>query len=525
MRFNEENTPVIVGIGELTHRTKDLAQAIEPIELLAQALRIAMQDALQGKPGVAAGEAAGEAAAAGLLARLESIDIVPIRSWLYVDPCGELERRLGVKPARNVYGPVGGESPVRHLHEAALRIARGESHVAAVAGAESRYWVEAANKASVTLPWAEREPMSTVPVSAAFLHPVAVAHGMFLPITLYPLYENASHVAWGQTPREAMAESAKLWSRYSEVAATNPYAWLKKTYTPAQIGEATADNRMIAWPYTKHMVANPMVNMAAAVVVTSLGVARELGIPEDRLVYIWGGAKADEPRDILARDQFVRSHAQDLVMETILAQAGGDASVFSMLELYSCFPVVPKMARRTLGLAADARMTSTGGLSFFGAPLNDYMTHAAAGLVRALREDRGKLALLYGQGEFVTKHHALVLASKPPAPDALQEDYSVQAAADARRGPVPPVLAEYSGEATLETFTVVYERDGAPKHGVVVARTPEGGRLMARVDAAERASIAALLDLDVSPVGSPGEVSKGGDGLLRWTHGTGRVMV
>ena len=53
-----------------------------------------------------------------------------------------------------------------------------------------------------------------------------------------------------------------------------------------------------------------------------------------------------------------------------------------------------------------------------------------------------------------------MLASKPPAPDALREDYSVQAAADARRGPVPPVVAEHAGAATLETFTVVYERDG-----------------------------------------------------------------
>jgi acetyl-CoA C-acetyltransferase len=339
---------------------------------------------------------------------------------------------------------------------------------------------------------------------------------MFLPIYLYPLYENASHAAWGQTPREAMAESALLWSRYSEVAATNPYAWLKKTYSPAQIGEATADNRLIAWPYTKHMVANPLVNMGAAVLMTSLGVARELGIPEERLVYVWGGAQASEPRDILARDQYARSHAQDLVMETILAQAGGDASAFSMLELYSCFPVVPKMARRTLGLAADARMTSTGGLSFFGAPLNNYMTHAAAGLVRALREDRGKLALLYGQGEFVTKHHALVLASKPPAPDALREDYSVQTAADARRAAVPPVVAEHNGAATLETFTVVYERDGTPNRGVVIGRTPGGARLMARVDAAETATLAQLTALDRSPVGSRGEVAKGQDGLLRW---------
>lgn len=499
MTYPIENTPVIVGIGEITHRTKDFAQGIEPIDLMAASLRAAEFDS--GAP---------------LLAQLDSLDIVLERSWPYPDAPGLIERRLGVKPARNVYGPTGGESPVRHIHEAALRIARGESRVAAVTGGEARYTVEAAAKAGFTLPWTAPAPPPPTPVAAAFTHAVAVAHGMILPIYLYPLYENASLAAWGQTPRAALEESGRLWSRYSEVAATNPHAWLGKTYTPEEIATPTTSNRLIAWPYTKRMVANPLVNMGASVILTSLGHARAQGIPENRLVYVWGGANASEPRDILARDQYARSHAQDLVMETLLEQAGGDASAFAMLELYSCFPVVPKMARRTLGLPADAQMTSTGGLSFFGAPLNNYMTHAAAGLVRALRADRGHLALLYGQGEFVTKHHAIVLGSRPPAPGALRQDYSVQAQADARRGRVPTVVADYTGPAALETFTVIHGRGGEPVKGVVVGLTPQGQRLMAMVEPAQQATIALLTDLERSPVGSRGQVHRGGDGLLRW---------
>ena len=86
--------------------------------------------------------------------------------------------------------------------------------------------------------------------------------------------------------------------------------------------------------------------------------------------------------------------------------AGGDGKAFDAIELYSCFPCVPKMARRTLGLGADVQPTVTGGLTFFGAPLNTYMTHAACAMVRKLR-DGAQLGLLYGQGGFVTKHHAL----------------------------------------------------------------------------------------------------------------------
>ena len=93
--------------------------------------------------------------------------------------------------------------------------------------------------------------------------------------------------------------------------------------------------------------------------------------------------------------------------------AGGDGRAFDAIELYSCFPCVPKMARRTLGLGADVQPTVTGGLTFFGAPLNTYMTHAACAMVRKLR-DGAKLGLLYGQGGFVTKHHALVLSRQAP---------------------------------------------------------------------------------------------------------------
>src|SRR4029077_4303770 len=171
--------------------------------------------------------------------------------------------------------------------------------------------------------------------------------------------------------------------------------------------------RLIAWPYTKLMVANPTVNMGGAVLMTSLAKARALGLREDRLVHVRGGASAEEPRDYLERDQFVESHAQNAVLEGAMALADGDGGAFDAIELYSCFPCVPKMARRTLKLGANVQPTVTGGLTFFGAPLNTYMTHAACAMVRKLRGST-KLGLLYGQGGFVTKHHGLVLSREAP---------------------------------------------------------------------------------------------------------------
>jgi hypothetical protein len=335
-----------------------------------------------------------------------------------------------------------------------------------------------------------------------------------IPAHVYPFYESATQAAWGQTPAEAAAESGELWARFAAVAARQPIAWSKRAYGADEIVTPSADNRLIAWPYTKRMVANPAVNMGAALIVTSLAKARALGIAEERLVYIHGGAAAIEPRDYLLRDQYGYSPAQDVVLEAAMALAGPDG--FGPLELYSCFPTVPKMARRTLGLGRDVEPTVTGGLSFFGAPINSYMTHAAVAMTRVLRSEGGKPGLLYGQGEYVTKHHALVLSRAPGDGEVLLRGYDRQAEADERRGPAPEVIDDYAGSARIEASTVIFNRAGMPEFGVVIARTPDGRRLMARVAADDAASLDVLMATDSSPIGVEGAVRAGDDGLLCW---------
>src|SRR3984957_20449529 len=500
-RLSEDRIPVIVGVGEITDRPKDIAAGLEPLTLLEQALKRAEADS-GGK----------------LLGEIASLDIVNFLSWRYRDPEKQLADRLGIKPKHAYYGPVGGESPIRYLHEAALRIARGECSVAAVCGAEAQSSATKAERAGVKLPWTPfahdvEEPKR----GAAFQKPMAVKLGVFRPVTVYPFYEAATSAHWGQTPREAMAESGALWSTYSTVASQNPNAWLKRSFTSDEITTPTPDNRLIAWPYTKLMVANPTVNMGGAVLLTSLAKARVAGIPEDRLVHVWGGASAEEPRDYLIRDQFFESHPQNAVLKAVMNLVDGDGKAFDAIELYSCFPCVPKMARRTLGFSADVQPTVTGGLTFFGAPLNTYMTHAACAMVRKLRGG-AKLGLLYGQGGFVTKHHGLVLSRQAPQ-RALAQDTSVQAEADGHRGAVPEFVTEASGKGSVESFTVIYGRGGEVEHGVVMLRTSDNARALARVPARDGATLAHLLNMERTPVGSLGDVVTAVDGVLEWRVG------
>src|SRR5438093_6463246 len=215
----EDRIPVIVGVGEIVDRPKDIADGLEPLTLLEQALRRAEADS-----------------GAKLLHELGSLDVVNFLSWRYRDPEKQLAKRLGVSPAHCYYGPVGGESPIRYLHEAAQRIARGECQIAAVCGAEAQSTATKAERAGVRLPWTPfasdvEEPKR----GAVFQKPLAVKLGVFRPITVCPLYESASSAHWGQTPREALAESGDLWSIFAGVAAQNPNSWLTKNFSPDQI--------------------------------------------------------------------------------------------------------------------------------------------------------------------------------------------------------------------------------------------------------------------------------------------------
>jgi acetyl-CoA C-acetyltransferase len=404
------------------------------------------------------------------------------------------------------------------LHEAAQRIARGECRVAAVCGAEAQSTATKAERAKVTPPWTPfahdvEEPKR----GAAFQKPLAVKLGVFRPITVYPLYESATSAHWGQTPREALAESGALWSTYAGVASENPNSWLKKRFTSSDITTPTPENRLIAWPYTKLMVANPTVNMGGAVLLTSLAKARAAGVPDEKLVYPLGGASAEEPRDYLIRDQFYESHPQNAVLKAVMELAGGDGSKFDAIELYSCFPCVPKMARRTLGLGPDVQPTVTGGLTFFGAPLNTYMTHAACAMVRKLRNG-AKLGLLYGQGGFVTKHHGLVVSRDAPC-EAMKQEASVQAEADRNKRAVPEFVTEAGGKGKVEAFTVIYRNNGEVEHGVVMLRTEDGRRTLGCIPANDDKTLAHLRNMDRTPVGSLGEITMSEDGAPQWRVG------
>jgi acetyl-CoA C-acetyltransferase len=500
MQHDEDRIPVIVGVGEIADRHADPAAVQEPAALMAAALSKAEEDA-----------------GARLLADLDSLDIINEISWPYVDPLKVVATRLGLSPRRGIYHPIGGQTPVAAIHEAALRIWRGETAVAGICGAESEHAVRQAAKAGVELPWSTRDLNHVPRRAASSQQPVARAFEVATPAHVYPFYENAAQGAWGQSPAEGQADSAATWAGYAAVAATRETAWLRRPFTAEEIATVSPANRAIAWPYSKLMVANPLVNQGAAVLLTSVGRARRAGISPQRLVFVAGGAAAGEPDDYLQRDVYSSVCAMRAVLDASRGLLPPGHARFDRHELYSCFPCVPKMARQALGLSSADALTVTGGLTFFGAPLNNYMTHAAVAMVETLRGRPGETGLLYGQGGYATKHHALVVTSSDQIAPRLDAAYDVQSQAEALRQPVPRVRLDHVGPAVLETFTVLFDREGRPRHGVAIARPDPGSRVMARVPGDDGAGIARLMNLAVNPIGSTGRTAPGPDGLPQWS--------
>ena len=92
----------------------------------------------------------------------------------------------------------------------------------------------------------------------------------------------------------------------------------------------------------------------------------------------------------------------------------------------------------------------------------------------------------------------------------------MQAEADRHRGAVPEFVTEASGKGTVESFTVIYGRNNDVEHGVVMLRTPDNARALARVPAQDGQTLAHLLNMDRTPVGSAGDIVRAGDGVLGW---------
>jgi acetyl-CoA C-acetyltransferase len=493
----DPRTPILVGVGQtVNHWDGSNANAApSPVSLTVEASRAAIANA----------------GAAGLAAAIDTVVVMRtvsdsggrvIAKSRCANPPATLAARLGLTPRRLIYSSVGGNQPQGLVNEFAKAVFEGDAEVVLLTGAEAIAAQKLAARRGIELDWSDSAEgeMEDRGFGPALLNSYEITNGLGAPTQTYPAFENALRTRLGldlEAHRHLMSE---IWAPFSAVAAANPYSQFPIARDVSFLETVSPENYQIADPYLKWHVAQDAVNMSAALIVTNVGTARELGIAESKWVYLHGHAQA---ADVLTveRPDLSRSRAMDWVLQRTLASSELTIADMAYVDLYSCFPCAVLIASEAAGL--DWRTitpTVTGGLPFFGGPGNSYSMHAIATMVERLRADRGKYGLVLANGGFLSKEAGGVYSTTPPTAWAPVSSADLQSAIDT--APKPNLLSE-STNGTVLSYTVTYAK-GVPQRAFIIAENDKG-RVLARLRSGDTATLAALLDAD--PIGKTWSVT------------------
>jgi acetyl-CoA C-acetyltransferase len=181
---------------------------------------------------------------------------------------------------------------------------------------------------------------------------------------------------------------------------------------------------------------------------------------------------------LLLRRELHRSPGFALAGRRALETAGIVREALGPVELYSCFPVAVRIQALELGLAGKAPFTVTGGMAFYGGPLNNFVLQALVRLAQRLRAEPGH-GLLTAVSGLMTKQGVSVWSSTP-APDGFRwDDVSGAVAAETARVEAAP---EGEGAGRIAGYTVHFDREGRAERLVAYVDLDDGRRTLAGSD-------------------------------------------
>ena len=459
-----EAEPVLVGIAQLEQRDADPVAGTgrEPLDLMIDAVRRAAEDA--GAP--------------GLLAAADAVRVTR-GMWPYENPAKAVAEAIGCPQAETGVSMWGGDAVQLVLTESALDIKGGAREIVILVGAECGRTQAKARRAGIDLRWraAPGVPDRTFGEELKMRTRAEAIRGVSQPIQMYPIFENAIRHARGETLDGHIRRVSELWAGFSRVAADNPHAWIRKPATAEEIRTPSDFNRPVSFPYPKLMNSNSNVDQAAALILCSTAVARRLGISEDKWVYPWVATAAHDTYAVSNRDNLHSSPGIRIAGGRALELADLDVEDVAHVDLYSCFPSAVQVAAAELGLGEERPLTVTGGLTFGGGPLNNYVMHAIARMAEVLRDSPGAVGLVSSNGGFITKHAFGMYSTAPPAKPFRYDVPQDRVDAMPTREAVPA----FDGPVEIESYTVMYGPDG-PSAALAACLLDDGRRAWGNTD-------------------------------------------
>ncbi len=499
-----ENTPVLIGCGQTTDK-RPPEEASTVLELMVEVARKAAADA---GPADALLNSIDALIALGLT--VDAPEAASGASGMIRNVPFAVSSALGINPKEQRYTRTGGNTPQMLVNRYAEQITNGESSAVLIVGAEALNTMLSRLKQGMDLDaWIDKsgdEPdMLGDERAAASDH--EMQYSIQTPSVSYPLFENALRAKYGWSLEAHQKKLGELYQRFNAVAAENPLSWFPTLRTAEEISTVSESNRYVGFPYTKYLNSVIQVNMGAALIMTSVGKARELGVAEDRMVYLHGCADANDIWNVSERANYHSSPAIRAMGKQAFAMSGKTIADMDYFDIYSCFPSAVQIACDELGLAHDdpRGLTQTGGLPYFGGPGNNYVTHSIAAMMDTLRAKPGTYGLLNANGWFITKH-SLGIYSTTPVEGQWQRETPAnyqQAVLDVTH---PAFTETPDGKATIETYTVLHGRQGVER-GLVIGLLEDGTRFIAETPS-DSETLLAMMQREM--IGVSGTVESGG---------------
>ena len=450
-----QSTPVLVGISHLEQRFQDFASAKEPVELMIDAVKAAAEDA-------------------GSSELLNATSVRVIKGiWGYQNPAKAVAQAIGCPNAQTALSPFGGNFVQSVLNVSALDIQSGAHDVIILTGAECGNTQAKAAKASHDLGWAELPgtPDLQIGEEKDMRHDAERAIRLGRPIQIYPIMETALRSELGMGVDEHMRHISELWAGFSAVAANNPNAWIRDAKTAEEIRTISTINRPVSFPYPKFLNSNSAVDQAAALILCSEEKAKALGIAREKWIYPWAGSDAQDHFHFSTRDNLHSSPAIRLAGKKCLEMSDMNVDDIDLVDVYSCFPVAVQIASRELGLDTSKPLTVTGGLTWAGGPLNNYVMHSIVRMAQLLREKPGQKGMITANGGYITKHAFGTYSSDRPEQPVQHAKLQDQVDALPKR----EVVMNNTGQGVVEGYSVMYGPKGLDK-AFVATRLPDGRR-------------------------------------------------
>lgn len=476
-----DNTPIIIGVGQASERVGEPNyEALSYMDLGGRALAAAIGNA------GATGDLASEI---DTLAAIRAFEMSrPGKEPPFGGPDnipGALAKRVNAQPARLILSPTGGQTNQQYVGEFATDIAAGDSQCAVIVGSEVISTALALAAKGEKPDWSEQiggEFEDRGFGLGGMMEMQLFAHGATGAIPLYAIAENARRAKLGKSLNEYRHDIGELFEPFTKVAAANPHSAAPVERSAEELATVTDRNRIVAEPYTRMTVARDQVNQAAAIIIASAGLARKLGVPEERWVHIHSVTAATELM-LSARPDLSGNPASIASVEAALDRSGKGIDDMQFLDFYSCFAIPVFNQCDHFGLAVDdpRGLTLTGGLPFFGGAGNNYSAHAICEAVERVRGNRGSYALVGANGGWMSKY-ATGIYSTEPADWSANDRFEKLPMAD---NGVPCSDAPFDS-ATVESYTINYSKTGSD--AVFIGRNSAGVRVCGNADLADEAT-------------------------------------